>query len=160
MYTEEFFEVYRAYEMAVHKKERTPSTVKTFLCNSPVYDPEMEEPIKYEHAVYTTTKLDKCFREFEDEGVFPPCQGTYHMYHRIDGVLVAIGVIDILKTFLNSCYFIQHPDYMFLHMGVVGAIREVEYMRMIRNDHNPDLRYYQLGEMVPNCPKVNYKLHY
>lgn len=49
---------------------------------------------------------------------------------------------------------------MFLHMGVVGAIRELEFMRMIKKKFNPDLTYYQLGELVTTCPKVNYKLHY
>jgi arginyl-tRNA---protein transferase len=82
------------------------------------------------------------------------------MYHRIDGRLVAIGVLDILHTFVNSGYFIQDPDYMFLHMGVVGAIRELEFMRMIKKKYNPDLTYYLLGELVPKCSKVNYKLNY
>ena len=31
---------------------------------------------------------------------------------------------------------------------------------MIRNKYNPNLRYYQLGELVLNCSKVNYKLNY
>jgi arginyl-tRNA--protein-N-Asp/Glu arginylyltransferase len=43
IYTQEFFEVYKRYEQKVHKKERKPSDVKTFLCNSPVFDPQHEE---------------------------------------------------------------------------------------------------------------------
>jgi len=86
--------------------------------------------------------------------------GTYHMYHRIDGKLVAFGVIDITTRFFNSAYFVYDPDYKFLNMGVVGAIREMEYMRLIVQKFNPDLTFYQLGEMVPSCPKVNYKLNY
>ena len=82
------------------------------------------------------------------------------MYHRIDGKLVAIGVIDICKRFFNSAYFIYDPEYMFLNLGVVGAIRELEFMRMIVKNFNPDLTWYQLGEMVPCCPKVNYKMNY
>ena len=45
-------------------------------------------------------------------------------------------------------------------MGVIGAIHEIEFMKMIRNKYNPNLRYYQLGELVLNCSKVNYKLNY
>ena len=82
------------------------------------------------------------------------------MYHRINGKLVAVGVIDILKTIFNSAYFLYDPDYSFLSLGVVGAIRELEYMRLIKSKYNPDLTYYQLGEMVYTCPKVNYKLNY
>jgi arginine-tRNA-protein transferase len=47
------------------------------------------------------------------------------MYHRIDGKLVACGIIDILKTCLNSAYFIYDPEYAFLNLGVVGAIMEI-----------------------------------
>ena len=47
-----------------------------------------------------------------------------------------------------------------LSLGVIGAIHEIEFMKMIRNKYNPNLRYYQLGELVLNCPKVNYKLNY
>lgn len=59
------------------------------------------------------------------------------MYHRIDGKLVAVGFIDILNEIFNSCYFIYDPDYSFLSLGVVGAIRELEYMRMIKQKYNP-----------------------
>jgi len=109
---------------------------------------------------YSTDKIDKTYREFKDEGLYPAQKGTYHMYHRIDGKLVAVGVVDILKTFFNSAYFIYDPEYSFLNLGVVGAIRELEFMRMAKKKFNPDLKYYQLGDMVPNCSKVNYKLHY
>ena len=82
------------------------------------------------------------------------------MYHRIDGKLVAFSVNDITTRFFNSAYFVYDPEYKFLNLGVVGAIRELEYMRMIIKNFNPDLTFYQLGEMVPCCPKVNYKLNY
>lgn len=45
-------------------------------------------------------------------------------------------------------------------MGVVGAIHEIEYMKMVAEHFNPSLKWYQLGELVLNCPKVNYKLNY
>lgn len=64
------------------------------------------------------------------------------MYHRLDGKLVAVGVIDILDEYLNSAYFIYDPDYKFLNLGVVGALRELEYMAMLRRTHNQKLRWY------------------
>jgi len=86
--------------------------------------------------------------------------GTYHFYHRIDGKLVAVGVCDITNRYFNSAYFLYDPDFMFLNLGVVGAIRELEFCRMIKKKHYPRLEFYQLGEMVPDCPKVNYKCNY
>lgn len=125
-----------------------------------MYDPEREPEFAQSPMIFTSGKIDETFRVFKDEGVYPECYGTYHMYHRIDGKLAAVGVIDTTRTIFNSAYFIYDPEFSFLKMGIVGAIRELEYMRLIREKFNPDLVYYQLGEMVPSCPKVNYKCSY
>jgi arginine-tRNA-protein transferase len=82
------------------------------------------------------------------------------MYHRIDGKLVAVGIIDITTNVMNSAYFIYDPDYSFLNLGVVGAIVEMEYMRMVREKFKLSLKWYHLGELVVTCPKVNYKMNY
>ena len=54
------------------------------------------------------------------------------MYHRIDGKLVAVNVIDILNKVYVSGYCLHDPDYSFLSLGVVTAIKELEYMRLIK----------------------------
>ena len=54
------------------------------------------------------------------------------MYHRLDGKLVAVGSLDILYNVVNSGYFIYDPEFKFLSLGVVGAIREIEFMRKMR----------------------------
>jgi len=130
------------------------------VCSSPVFDPKKDDdfPMLARPAPYNFEKVDE-LREFKNEPVYPG-EGSYHFYHRLDGKLVAMGVIDLTKTILNSQYFIYDPDYAFLCMGVVGAIHEIEFMRMIQEKYNPKLKYYQLGELVYNCPKVNYKLNY
>ena len=86
--------------------------------------------------------IDKTYHDFKDEGVYPYAFGTYHFYHRIDGKLVAVGVVDITSRFFNSAYFIYDPDFMFLSLGVVGAIRELEYCNFIRKNYNPNLTFY------------------
>ena len=84
----------------------------------------MSAPINFE-------KVDdgRVFNE-EGDGIYPG-KGSYHFYHRIDGRLVAVGNIDLSTTILNSQYFIYDPDFQFLCMGVIGAIHEIEYMKMI-----------------------------
>jgi len=102
-------------------------------------------------------------REFKLEGEgIDPGPGSYHMYHRIDGKLVAIGIIDICpRSTLNSAYFMWHPSYKFLNLGTVGVVIEMEYMRLLRNKYNkPHLKWYHLGELNNSCTKVNYKLNY
>ena len=88
---------------------------------------------------------------FIDEGIYPKYRGGYHMYHKIDGKVVAVGVIDLLNTTFVSCYLIRDPDYSNLRLGVVTAIKEMEYMKLIKDTRNPQMRYYHLGEFVYNC---------
>ncbi len=60
-----------------------------------MYDPEKDELIATSTASIEGIDIDSTYREFKDEGIFPG-KGTFHMYHRIDGKLVAVGVVDIL----------------------------------------------------------------
>lgn len=82
------------------------------------------------------------------------------MYHRLDGKLVAVGVLDLLSNYVNSGYFIYDPDYKFLNLGIMGALREIEYIRLVRQANPNKYQWYQLGDMVSTCSKVNYKLSY
>lgn len=82
------------------------------------------------------------------------------MYHRLDGKLVAVGNLDLLRNYVNSGYFLYDPDFKFLNLGVVGALRELEYIRMIRETYKDRFQWYVLGDYVPVCPKVNYKTQY
>mmetsp|Transcript_21662 Transcript_21662/g.29025 ORF Transcript_21662/g.29025 Transcript_21662/m.29025 type:complete len:129 (+) Transcript_21662:1224-1610(+) len=128
MFTEELYELYKRYELAVHGKERVKANLCRFLCNSPLYDSEKEPHIANSPMYFKTTNVDKFMHTWQDEGIYPEAMGTYHMYHRIDGKLAAVGVLDICRRFMNSAYFLYDPDYKFLNLGVVGAIREMEYM--------------------------------
>jgi arginyl-tRNA---protein transferase len=95
----------------------------------------------------------------DDQGIYPGLGGC-HMYHRLDGKLIAVGVLDICTTTINSAYFLYDPDYRFLNIGIVGALVEMEYLRLIRQQYNPKLAYYHLGELNITCPKVNYKVNF
>jgi len=95
----------------------------------------------------------------KDEGVYPG-RGSYHLYHRIDGKLVAVSCLDITTKYLVSQYLMYDPDYAFLKLGVVSAVHELEYMAMIREQFNPDLQYYHLCDFSLSCPKLAYKMNY
>ena len=82
------------------------------------------------------------------------------MYHRLDGKLVAVGALDLLQNVVNSAYFIYDPDYKWLNLGVIGALREIEYIRKIRLIDSSRYKWYELGDVVLTCQKVSYKLDY
>lgn len=160
VYNDELYEVYRKYEKHVHDRHRTTDEFRSYHCNSPLYDPVME-PEKAEASMLGDPKLiDFTYHHWKDEGHCPIVRGSYCMYHRIDGKLVAAGFFDLSSRYFDSAYFIYDPEFKFLNLGVVGAIRELEFCRKIKQTDYPELEYYQLGDMVPDCPKVNYKCNY
>lgn len=165
MLTKDLLDIYSAYELDVHGKERGEDFLVGHLCNSPMFDPENIDDMLMaeEPAARKGTDIDKLAdRKFKDEGVLPGNRGkgAFHMYHKIDDKVVAIGVIDMTRKLLNSEYFIFDPKFKHLSLGVVGAIHELQYMKKLRQGLNKDMQYYQLGELVIDAPKVNYKMNY
>jgi arginyl-tRNA--protein-N-Asp/Glu arginylyltransferase len=45
----------------------------------------------------------------KDEGVSPKYLGGYHMVHRIDGKIFAVGVLDYTPNVLSSVYLFYDP---------------------------------------------------
>ncbi len=66
-------------------------------------------------------------RTKKDEGVWPKVLGGYHMIHKIDGEVMAVGVIDLTPNVLSSVYLYYNPKYEFLQPGTFSAVREIEY---------------------------------
>lgn len=76
----------------------------------------------------------------------PPdlCFGSYHQLYRLDGKLIAIGILDVLPYCLSSIYFIYDPDYSFLNIGIVSSLMEIKWVQEISANF-PQLHYYYLG---------------
>ena len=66
-------------------------------------------------------------RDRKDEGVFPEYLGSYHMIHRIDNEIMAVGVLDFTPNVLSSVYLFYNPKFEFLQPGTFTAVREIEY---------------------------------
>lgn len=60
---------------------------------------------------------------------------------------------------MGSVYTFYDPEYSFLSLGQVTAVREIEYMLKIRKKYNEKMRYYFMGYYVHNCQKSVYKEH-
>lgn len=64
-------------------------------------------------------------RELKNEGVWPKFKGGYHMLHRIDGKVFAVGVLDYTPESLSSVYLFYDPEYEFLSPGNLSALLEI-----------------------------------
>lgn len=59
------------------------------------------------------------------------------MLYRIDGKLIAVGVLDVLPESISSVYFFYDPEYEFLNLGTYSALRFVKNeMTLLRAKFN------------------------
>jgi arginyl-tRNA---protein transferase len=123
--TTEKYNLYSKYQRIIHheaKREITREQFKRFLCSSPLRG---------------KPHVDKFSGESRPTG-------TFHQLYRIDGVLIAIAVLDLLPNTVSSVYFIYDPESMGkFGMGKVSAVREVAMC--VEGGY----KYYGLG-MPPN----------
>eukprot|EP01026_Neomeris_dumetosa_P035804 TRINITY_DN28773_c0_g1_i6.p2 TRINITY_DN28773_c0_g1~~TRINITY_DN28773_c0_g1_i6.p2 ORF type:complete len:252 (-),score=35.97 TRINITY_DN28773_c0_g1_i6:207-962(-) len=96
----------------------------------------------------------------EEDPQAPACgYGSFHHQYRIDGKLVAVGVVDILPRCLSSKYFFWDPDYAHLALGKFSAIKEIEWVQEVSKT-SPQLQYYYMGYYIHSCHKMRYKAGY
>lgn len=92
----------------------------------------------------------------KDDAAPPQGFGSFHYQYFLDGVLIAVGVIDILPECLSSVYFYYDPDYSFLSLGTYASLREIALVRELSKSCQQLSNYY-LGFYIPTCPKMRYK---
>lgn len=136
----EEFALYKRYQMKVHNDEAhkvTESSYRRFLVDTPL--------------IYVSSTGDN---------TVPPCGfGSFHQQYRVDGQLIAVGVIDILPKCLSSKYLFWDPDLAFLSLGKYSALQEISWVK--ENEHHcPSLQYYYLGYYIHSCSKMRYKAAY
>ena len=127
---------------------------------------------KYQMKIHNDTEKDcdeKMYTRFLcDSPLIPkkgaagwPCDyGSYHHQYRLDGKLIAVGVVDFLPKCLSSVYTFYDPDFSFLSLGVYTALRELELTRQMYLQEPQNFQYYCMGYYVHQCPKMRYKGQY
>lgn len=133
-FTEEKFAVYSNYQQVVHKdppEDRTRRGFKRFLCSSPLRREKYVGP-------------DGRVRQL----------GSYHQCYRLDGKLVAIGVLDLLPDCVSSVYFLYDESIHMHYPGKLGALHEISLA------HEKGYRWWYAGFYIHSCPKMRYKIDY
>ena len=132
-FSEEKFGLFANYQHHVHhesQNEISQSGFKRFLCNS---------PLKRE----TRTVHGK-----------PQRLGSYHQCYRLDGRLIAMGVLDLLPHAVSGVYFLYHSDFSKWNFGKLGALRETSFAL------EEGYQYYYMGYYIHSCVKMRYKGDY
>ncbi|OAQ95679.1 hypothetical protein LLEC1_07725 [Akanthomyces lecanii] len=133
-FTEEKFAVFNNYQRVIHKEdieERTPKSFERFLCSSPL-------------RRHTETRPDGTKKRL----------GSYHQCYRLDGKLVAVGVLDLLPQCVSSVYFLYDESIHKFSPGKLGALHEIALAR------EEGYRWWYPGYYIHSCPKMRYKMDY
>ncbi|OQR98557.1 arginine-tRNA protein transferase 2 [Achlya hypogyna] len=120
--TPEIYEIYKAYQAHVHDDTAvTPASFESFLVASPL------------------------------PAVPGSAEGSFFQLYRLDGELVAVGVVDVLGDNWSSVYFFYKPAYASLQLGTYSALREIARCGS---------GYYYMGYYIGNCTKMQYKARF
>lgn len=133
-FTEEKYQVYANYQRVVHHEDGddiSRDSFKRFLCTSPLKQK-------------TKTMPDGSVQEL----------GSFHQCYRLDGKLVAIGVIDLLPHSVSAVYFLYHESIHRWSPGKLGALREIA----LASEGGYD--WWYPGYYIHTCPKMKYKIDY
>jgi arginine-tRNA-protein transferase len=73
---------------------------------------------------------------------------------RLDEQLLAIAVVDRLKTGLSAVYTFFDPDYSARSLGAYAILWEIEKAKLMNLDN------LYLGFWIKDCQKMSYKMQY
>eukprot|EP00727_Mastigamoeba_balamuthi_P005186 m51a1_g14666 putative arginyl-trna--protein transferase 1-like (526) ;mRNA; f:26284-27904 len=138
-FVREEFELYKRYQIAVHHddpSELSAEGYERFLVESPLARCPLPAGAVLPYGVHE--------------------YGSYHMQYRLDGELIAVGVLDVLPGCLSSVYFFYDPSRSALDLGVFSALTEVRFVQEAAASL-PELRYYYMGYYIHTCQKMRYK---
>lgn len=141
-YTEEKFKLYQSYQLNIHHEAKEGSNgFKRFLVESPLHSDAIP---------YPATPPDH----------LPRTYGSYHQLYRVDGELIAMGVIDVLPFCVSSVYFMYEKKWERFSLGKLSALREASLAREIHDAGAPEMTSLYMGFYIHSCPKMRYKADY
>lgn len=169
--TPERLALYSQYEQTVHDakpEEITEFGFARFIASSPLYDvnhPELPKGLSSVVRVLPNgadLEVVPCdaagnIDRTAQEPTLP--EGSYHQLYRLDGKLIAVGVVDITPHALSSIYCFYDPAYRHLTVGKFCALMEIDWIRR-HSQTRPLLQYYNIGYYVHSCRKMWYKAEF
>ena len=128
-FTTEKFDLFLRYQTKIHGEDESHwshASFKRFLCSG--------------LARKTVRVNDKTQR-----------LGSYHHCYRLNGELIAVGVLDLLPHAVSSVYLFYDPKFEQYEFGKMSAMREIALAT------EGQYRYYYMGFYIHTCIKMRYK---
>lgn len=132
--TEEKYAVFENYQRIVHQESASDISrngFRRFLCDSPLRKEVFRSPDGKERQL-----------------------GSYHQCYRLDGQLVAVGVLDLLPECVSAKYFFYHESIHKFQAGKLGALHEIALAA------EKGYRWWYSGFYIHTCPKMRYKIDF
>ncbi|KAH9843904.1 arginine-tRNA-protein transferase [Rhodofomes roseus] len=141
-FTDEKFDLYQSYQRNIHcEEDKMPSSFKRFL---------VETPLQRETIPYPSPPPSHLPQEY----------GSYHQLYRLDGELIAMGVIDVLPNCVSSVYFMYEKKWEKHSLGKLSALREASLAKEMYDTGLTDMGFLYMGFYIHSCPKMRYKGDY
>jgi len=141
-FTQEKYNLYCRYQSEVHKDcDKSSGNFSRFLIDNPLH----RAPIAY----LTTPPAH-----------LPTHYGAYHQMYRLDGELIAFGVVDVLPNCISSVYLVYSPKWAWASLGKLSALYEIALVHEINQSGIEDMKWQYMGFYVHSCAKMRYKGDY
>lgn len=88
------------------------------------------------------------------QAMFRSAVPSREMTYRLDGRLVALGIIDVTPNIVSSLYFYFDPDESRRSLGIFSMLTEIELARANGR------RWYHPGYYVEGCSAMEYKVRF
>ncbi len=105
--------------------------------------------VRYQHGKHGGEMLSS--RESFEEFLADSPVDSFEMRYRLDGRLVAVGVVDIFENALSSVYCYYEPALPRRAFGTFSALREIIECRA------RGLAHWYAGYYIRGCAKMEYK---
>ncbi|KAG8865347.1 Arginyl-tRNA--protein transferase 1 [Tulasnella sp. 330] len=86
--------------------------------------------------------------------------GSYHQMYRLDGELIAMGVVDVLPHCVSSVYLVYLPKMEEHSLGKLSALREIALTQDMARHGAPGMGFLYMGFYIHSCAKMKYKAQY
>lgn len=99
---------------------------------------------------YREITRDQYFESFLD-GRFP---FSREFQYRLNGELIALGIVDMTGNVMSSIYFIHLPELRNSALGTMSVLREIEQGQLTGH------QWLYMGYYIRDCGSMNYKNRY